>query len=179
MLLKRDFKIFILSQFSFRSQRLERILVSEFKKKIMWSPLLRRHLFLTIFYGLYFFKCTELCCKQWVSSYAKNGACMGTYYLRTAQVFMHYTLVGPTVTRPVQDPLAVNTWTTDYISHLLLFILGVRSPSLATCWVLAEIQISDVQGSNLMVYNKVCLVRVFHISLLFTTLQLTIRFIFY
>ena len=27
-----------------------------------------------------------------------------------------YTLVGPTVTRPVQDPLAVQTSTTDYIS---------------------------------------------------------------
>ena len=26
-----------------------------------------------------------------------------------------YTLVGPTVTGPVQDPLAVNTSTTDYI----------------------------------------------------------------
>ena len=26
-----------------------------------------------------------------------------------------YTLVGPTVTRPVLDPLAVNTSTTDYI----------------------------------------------------------------
>ena len=28
--------------------------------------------------------------------------------------FSEQNLVGPTVTRPVQDPLAVNSWRTDY-----------------------------------------------------------------
>ena len=35
--------------------------------------------------------------------------------LKIEQTYKPHNLEGPTVTRPVQDPLAVNTLTTDYI----------------------------------------------------------------